>query len=86
MDKCDKDDLELPRFQACSLFPYSLDENGEVVLLMRNKKESKNPTSFIGFGTSIKECDPNIFYSAARSYIIKTFGLCVPSEIENLNS
>ncbi len=76
----------MPRLQSCSLFPYSLNDNGEVVLFMRNKKESKNPQSYTGFGTSIKECDPNIFYSAARSYIIKTFGLCVPSELETLNN
>lgn len=63
------EEIELPRFQTCSFFPYTMNESGDIVLLMRNKKDSKNPNYYIGFGTTIKECDPNIFYSAARSFI-----------------
>ena len=36
------DELEQPRFTSCSFFPYSLSDLGEVVFLMRNKKDSKN--------------------------------------------
>jgi hypothetical protein len=51
---------------------------------MRNKKDSKNPESYIGFGTSVKETDPNILYSVARSFYQKTGGLCLASELEAL--
>jgi hypothetical protein len=61
-------DIETPRFQTASFFPYTLNENGEVALLMRNKKDSKNPEFYVDFGTTIKETDPNILYSVARSY------------------
>lgn len=77
------EDLELPRFQTCSFFPYSLNEQGGVVLLLCQKKDSKSDY-YLGFGTSVKEQDPNIYYSAARSFIKKTQGLCVASEIDNL--
>jgi hypothetical protein len=53
---------------------------------MRNKKDSKIPHLYKDFGTTFKETDPNIFYSVARSYIQKTFGLFLPSEIDNLES
>jgi hypothetical protein len=80
------EDIEIPRFQSCSFIPYTLNENGEVALLLRNKKDSKNPDYYIDFGTTVKEADPNIFYSAARSYLQKTGGLCLASELEVLNS
>ena len=79
-------ELEAPRFQSCSFFPYSLNEDSEIVLLMRNKKGSKNPEYYVDFGTSYKENDPCILYSAARSYLKKCGGLCLASEIENLDS
>ena len=63
-----------------------MDESGEVVILMRNKKDSKIPLLYKDFGSTIKECDPNIFYTAARSYIVKSFGMFLPSELESLNS
>lgn len=73
-------ELELPLFSSCSFFPFSINENGELALLMRNKKDGKNPELYSDFGTTIKECmvsiyqcwligDPNIFYSVARSFI-----------------
>jgi hypothetical protein len=76
----------VPRFQSCSFFPYTLNENGEVVLLLRNKKDSKNPDFYTEFGTTVKENEPNIFYSAARSFLTKTASLFVASELESLNS
>jgi hypothetical protein len=36
------------------------------------------------FGTTLRPSEPNIFFSAARSFIDKTAGLCVPSEFNNL--
>lgn len=78
-------ELESPRFQSCSFFPYSLNEESEIVLLMRNKKMSKNPEFYVDFGTSYKESDPCILYSAAKAFIKKCGGLCLASEIENLH-
>ena len=79
-------ELEAPRFLSCSFYPYSLNEDSEVVLLMRNKKGGKNPNYYIDFGTSYKENDPCILYSAARSYLKKCGGLCLSNEIEKLDN
>lgn len=80
------EDIEVPRLQSCSFYPYTLNENGEVALLMRNKKDSKNSEYYLDFGTTVKESDPNILYSAARSYLAKSGGLCLASELEVVNS
>ena len=79
-------DIEAPRFQSCSFIPYSLNEESDVVVLLRNKKGSKNPDYYVDFGTSYKEGDPCILYSAARSYIKKCGGLCLENEIQHLDS
>ena len=64
-----------------------MNENGELVLLMRNKKESKSPNFYLDFGTTMKEYDLNILYSVVRSYISKTAGgLCLASELVSLSS
>lgn len=80
------DELEQPRFTSCSFFPYSLSDLGEVVFLMRNKKDSKNSPYYVGFGTNLVDypaCkDVNILFSAARSYLDKTGGVCLASELE----
>jgi hypothetical protein len=52
---------------------------------MRNKRNSKNPDYYIDFGCSFKENDPCIFYSAAKSYLKKSGGLCLSSEIHQLD-
>ena len=79
--------LESPRLTSCSFFPYSLNDLGEVVFLLRNKKDSKNAPYYTGFGTSsfaeYPACrDVNILFSAARSYLDKTGGVCLASELE----
>mmetsp|Transcript_36934 Transcript_36934/g.56559 ORF Transcript_36934/g.56559 Transcript_36934/m.56559 type:complete len:116 (+) Transcript_36934:2-349(+) len=79
-------ELEAPRFLSCSFYPYSLNEESEVVVLLRNKKGSKNPDFYVDFGTSYKETDPCILYSAARSFLKKCGGLCLASEIQYLDS
>jgi hypothetical protein len=53
---------------------------------MRNKKDSKCPHLYKDFGSILKDTDPNILYTVSRSFIVKTFGLCMPSEIETLTS
>jgi hypothetical protein len=55
-------------------------------VLLRNKKDSKNPNYYVDFGTSYKEGDPCILYSAARSYIKKCGGLLMENEIPFLDS
>ena len=77
-------DLESSRFISCSFFPYSLNEDSDIVLLMRQKVAS-NPIYF-DFGTTFKESDPSIFHSAARSYLKKSLGLCIPDEIPFLET
>jgi hypothetical protein len=79
-------DIEAPRFQSCSFMPYGLNEESDVVVLMRNKKCSKNPDFYVDFGTSYKEGDPNILYSAAKSYIKKSGGLLLRDEIQYLDN
>lgn len=80
------EDLEVPRFTSCSFFPYSLSDLGEVVFLTRIKKDSKNSPYYVGFGTTFAEyptCkDVNIVFAAARSYLDKTGGICLASELE----
>jgi len=78
----DSDDFP---FTSGSFFPYSLNEIGKPVLLMRNKKDSKCPDVYASFGAKLRDQDPSILFSIARAYIAKTCGLCVQSEIENLN-
>jgi len=52
---------------------------------MRSKKlGSKSNGMYTDFGTYLKESDPNIFFSAARSFVNKTVGLCSRSEQNNL--
>ena len=75
-------ELEAPKFESCSFFPYSLNEDSEVVLLVRNKKGSKTPEMYIDFGCSYKENDPCILYSAARSYLKKSGGILLHSELK----
>jgi hypothetical protein len=80
------EDLEQPRFTSCSFFAYSLSDMGEVVLLMRSKKDSKQAPYYVDFGTSLVEYpgnrDVNILFAAARSFLQKTGGICLASELE----
>ena len=81
-------ELEQPRLTTCSFWPYTISENAEVVILMRSKKDSKNVPYYQDFGTSIRggDKDVNILFAAARSYINKTAGLCLASELESLSN
>ena len=79
-------DLETPRFTSCSFYPYSLNENGEAVLLMRNKKDSKNSIYYTDFGSSLRDTDYSIVYTAAYSFLRKTASLCLASELETLSN
>jgi len=78
--------LESARLNSCSFFAYSIDENSELSFLMRSKKlDSKSNGMYTDFGTHLKESEPNILFSAARSFVTKTAGLCFKSEHENLS-
>ncbi len=39
---------------------------------------------YAGFGSSIKNNEPNILFAAARSLVSKSAGLCLPSELTSL--
>lgn len=70
--------LESARLNTCSFFVYTIDENSELSFLLRSKKlDSKSNGMYTDFGTSLKESEPNILFSAARSFVTKTAGLCV---------
>jgi len=53
---------------------------------MRLKKDSKNSIFYQDFGTKLREYpgnkDVNIVFAAARSFLDKTGGLCLASELE----
>lgn len=54
---------------------------------MRNRKDSKNSPYYQDFGTTLKEKDANILFSACRSFLNKTAGgLCLANELEIVNN
>jgi hypothetical protein len=78
--------METPRILSCSFFPYTIDENSQLSILFRCKKsDSKQQGMYADFGTTLKDNEPNILFSAARSYVAKTAGLCLDSELSNLS-
>ena len=76
----------MPRFTTCSFYPYTISDNADIVLMFRSKKDSKNSPYYADFGTSIKEKDVNILFAVARSYIHKTAGLCLASEVDCMSN
>lgn len=89
-DDCSEifNDMINPRFQSCSFYPYSLNEDSKVVILMRQKCQSNYPDMYRDFGTNYnadKDYDPCILHTAAMSYIQKCAGLCLANEINNLD-
>ena len=77
--------LEEPRINTCSMYAYTIDENSDIAILMRCKKtDSKQCGMYQDFGTTLRENEPNILFSAARSFIAKSAGLFVPSERANI--
>lgn len=53
---------------------------------MRNKKDSKNSPYYTDFGSTLKDSDYSIAYTAVKSYLNKTACLCVASELESLSN
>lgn len=54
---------------------------------MRCKKtDSKQCGMYSDFGTTLRENEPNILFSAARSFVLKSAGLFVQSERHNLEN
>jgi len=54
--------------------------------MMRCKKtDSKQIGMYSDFGTTLRENEPNILFSAARSFVQKSAGLLVKSEYVNLD-
>ena len=67
------------------MYPYTIDENSDISLLFRTKKnDGKKSGLYAEFGTTKRFNEPNVFFSAARSLVEKSAGLCVPSELINL--
>ena len=73
--------LEEPRISTCSFFPYTISHNSELAFMMRCKKtDSKQIGMYSDFGTTLRENEPNILFSAARSFIEKSAGILAKSE------
>lgn len=57
---------------------------------MRSKKDSKNSHYYVDFGTQMVEYpgnrDVNIMFAAARSFLAKTGGICLASELEQMTN
>ena len=54
------------------------------ILFRCMKIQAKQNGMYAGFGSSIKHNEPNILFSAARSLVSKSAGLCLPSELTSL--
>jgi hypothetical protein len=68
------------------MYAYTIDENSDISILMRCKRsDSKQCGMYQDFGTTLRENEPNILFSAARSFVAKSAGLFVPSEYKNLS-
>lgn len=78
--------LDEPRISTCSVFPYTISHSSELSFLMRCKKtDSKQIGMYSDFGTTLRENEPNILFSAARSFVQKSAGILVKSEFHNLD-
>ena len=57
---------------------------------MRAKRDSKNSPFYVDFGTTLQEYpankDVNILFAAARSFLAKTGGICLASELEHMTN
>ena len=72
------EDMEKQRLTKCSFYPFALDDQGngdfKIQVLMRKMEGSD---AYLDFGTEVDErYDSSIFFSAARSYLMKTAFLC----------
>lgn len=68
------------------MFPYTINHDSELTYLMRCKKtDSKQLGMYSDFGTSLRQNEPNILFSAARSFVQKSAGILVGSEQNNLS-
>ena len=54
------------------------------ILFRCMKISAKQNGMYSGFGSSIKANHPNILFTAAKSLISKSAGLCLPSELTGL--
>ena len=74
-------ELDEPRISTCSVFPYTISHNSELAFMMRCKKtDSKQIGMYSDFGTTLRENEPNILFSAARSFVQKSAGILAKSE------
>lgn len=68
------------------MFPYTISHNSELAFMMRCKKtDSKQIGMYSDFGTTLRENEPNILFSAARSFVQKSAGILAKSEQQNLD-
>ena len=78
--------INTPRFESCSLYPYSTNEHGELVLLLRSLvQRSTHNVVYKDFGSKVRETEKTFYFSMARSFLNKTLGLGLDITNSNKN-
>ena len=73
---------QLSKYTKCGIFPYSINEHSELVLLMRRDKKSLNPNLYLDFGGSLLPQDPSIFFTATRAFSEHSLNCFYPHDVD----
>ena len=65
----------MARFEEVGVFPYSINEEGELVILLRTDAKSQTPALYQDFGARLSKHEPSIYFTAVRGLMTKSFGL-----------
>jgi len=58
-----------------SVFPYSIDPQGDLVILFRTNSKGPSPGLYEDFGCRINKNEPSIYFTAVRGFMARSFGL-----------
>ena len=73
------------RFNEVGVFPYSINENGDLVILFRRNWRGPSPDLLHDFGWHINKNEPTVYFSAIRGFMSKSLGL-FSHQIFDINS
>ena len=76
----------MPKFSEVGFFPYSINDNGDLVILFRRNFKGPSPEIFQDFGCHINKFEPSIYFSAVRGFLTKSFGLFSAQETPDPNT
>ena len=65
----------MSRFSEVGVFPYSINEQGDLVILFRRNYKGPSPELLQDFGWKININEPTVYFSAIRGFISKSYGL-----------